>query len=386
MNILFLSPAFPPTAGAFCRALAARGVNVLGIGDEPLPQDSAQARGLHHYVYEPGMGDYGALRIAVGALIERYGAIDRVDSNGEHWLVAEAKLRDEFGIRGLSSAALAQQRSKLGMAALFGGAGVPYPPTIPAESGSKVRSFAKEHGYPLIFKPDHGSGARDTFRVTNDGALEEAIGRQLQSHVVQPFVEAPLITYDGLTDREGRIVFATSHEYDTGIMQLRERQSDGYYYSLRELPPGLEAVGARVVAAFDLRERFFHLELFNHGDGKYTGLEMNLRPPGGFTTDMMNAACDVDVYELWGKIMAGEDVRDFRFERRYHTAHAGRRAGRRYQLSDPELRAELGEMLFAEHGVPAAFADTMGDVAYLLRHVELAGVLRGVQLVQTPSA
>lgn len=385
MNVLFLSPAFPPTAASFCRALAQRGVKVLGIGDEPLRLDSHEALGLHHYTYEHGMGDYGALRVTVRGLIDRYGAIDRVDSNGEHWLVAEAKLRDEFGIQGLSSAALAQQRSKLGMAALFQEAGVAYPPTISAAEGSEVRSFAKKHGFPLVFKPDRGSGARDTFRVTNDGALEEAIGRQLQSHVVQPFIDAPLITYDGLTDRGGRIVFATSHEYDTGIMQVRERQADGYYYSLRELPPGLEEAGKRVVAAFDMRERFFHLELFNHGDGKYTGLEMNLRPPGGFTTDMMNAACDIDVYELWAKIMAGEDVSDFRFERRYHTAHAGRRAERSYRLPDPQLRAELGEMLYAEHGIPAAFADTMGDVAYLLRGADLASVLRGIHLVQARS-
>ncbi|RYZ07546.1 MAG: carboxylate--amine ligase [Myxococcales bacterium] len=386
MNVLFLSPAFPPTAAEFCRALAEQGVRVLGIGDEPMPADSAKARFLHHYVYEPRMGEYEALRVAVRSLIDRYGPIARVDSNGEHWLVAEAKLRDEFGIVGLTSESLAQQRSKLGMAALFERANIPYPPTISAAEGSDVRAFAKEHGYPLVFKPDAGSGARDTFRVNNDAGLEDAIGRQLWSHVVQPFIDAPLITYDGLTDREGRIVFATSHEYDTGIMQVREKAADGYYYSLRELPPGLEELGRRAVTAFDVRERFFHLELFNHGSGKYTGLEMNLRPPGGFTTDMMNAACDIDVYQLWAQIIAGRDVSGFRYERRFHTAHAGRRAERRYRLSDAQLRAELGAALFAEHGVPAAFADTMGDVAYLLRHADLQAVLRGIRLVQSPAA
>lgn len=385
MNVLFLSPAFPPTAAAFCQALTRQGVRVLGIGDEPLAADRASSLALHDYVHEPRMGEYEALRVAVRALIERHGAIARVDSNGEHWLVAEAKVRDEFGIPGLNSAALTQQRSKLRMAALFHDASLPYPATISATDGSEVRKFARVHGYPLVFKPESGSGARDTFRVSSDAALEQAIGRQLQSHVVQPFVDAPIITYDGLADRLGRVVFATSHEYDTGIMQVREHTSDGSYYSLRELPPGLEEFGQRAVAAFALRERFFHLECFNHGDGNYTGLEMNLRPPGGFTTDMMNAACGIDVYELWARIMAGHDVSGFRYERLYHTAHAGRRAERSYRLTDEELRAELGDVLFAEHGVPAAFADTMGDIAYLLRHSELASVLRGIQLVQARS-
>src|ERR1041384_1727747 len=183
MNVLFLSPAFPPTAPAFCQALARQGVRVLGVGDEPLTAERASALALHHYVHEPRMGEYEALRITVRALIERYGEIARVDSNGEHWLVAEAKVRDEFGIPGLSSAALAQQRSKLGMAALFGGAGLPYPATISATEGSDVRKFAKAHGFPLVFKPESGSGARDTFRVNSDAALEQAIGRQLHGHV-----------------------------------------------------------------------------------------------------------------------------------------------------------------------------------------------------------
>lgn len=382
MNVLYLSPAFPPTAPAFCHALAAEGVTVLGIGDEQLPPDSAPARALRHYVFEPRMGEYEALRLAVQGLIERFGAIDRVDSNGEHWLVAEAKLRDEFGIVGLSSAALSQQRSKLGMATLFSRAGLPYPVTVRAGEGSRVRSLAKEHGFPLVFKPDAGSGAVDTFRVKNDGELEDAIQRHLDGHVVQPFIDAPIVTYDGLTDRDGRIVFETSHVYDVGIMQVRERALDGFYYSLCELPPGLQDFGRRAVAAFDVRERFFHLECFDHGAGRYTALEMNLRPPGGFTTDLMNAACQIDVYELWAKIVAGRDVGGFRYERRYYTAHAGRRAGRRYRLSVADLITELGETFLAERGVPAAFAATMGDVAYLLRHTREKDLLRGIELVQ----
>lgn len=385
MNVLFLSPAFPPTAPAFCHALAAEGVTVLGVGDEPLPSGSPLARALRQYVHEPRMGEYEALRNAVRALVAEHGPIDRVDSNGEHWLVAEAKLRDDFGVTGLSTADLTRQRSKLGMAALFARAELPYPATIAADDGSRVRKFASEHGYPLVFKPESGSGAADTFRVSNDGGLEDAIGRQLSSHVVQPFIDAPLVTYDGLADGSGRVVFATSHVYDTGIMQVRERELDGYYYSLRELPPGLEDFGRRAVAAFDVRERFFHLECFDHGDGRYTALEMNLRPPGGFTTDLMNAACGIDVYSLWAEVLAGRDVSGFRYERRFHTAHAGRRANRKYRLPVPALLSELGDSLLVERAVPPAFAVTMGDVAYLLRHPTLAALLRAIALVQAPA-
>ncbi len=257
MNVVFLSPFFPPTALAFCRALAQRGATVLGIGDEPVRECAFVAAGLAAYVFEPAMADYSALRRSFAGLQERYGEIGRVDSNGECWLQSEARLRDEFGIPGPSSAQVTEQRSKLGMARLFEKAGIPRPPGIPAGNAELVRQFAVGHGFPLVFKPDHGSGAEDTFRVNSTDDLTRVFGRNLADHIVQPYIAGDIVTYDGLTDSNGRIVFSTSHVYDVGIMQLRETERDGHYYSLRELPEDLERCGRTAVAAFEIRERFF---------------------------------------------------------------------------------------------------------------------------------
>jgi len=382
MQLLFLSPAFPPTAPEFCAALARQGVQVLGLGDEPLRPNSSEAASLKHYLFEPRMGEYQVLHDRVRELIERFGPIDRVDSNGEHWLVAEARLRDDFGIEGLRSADLTRQRSKLGMADLFARAQVPYPPTVPARDTTAVRRLAKQHGYPLVFKPDSGSGAVDTFTVSSDGELDTELEREPFSKVVQPFIEGDIYTYDGLTDRDGQIVFTASHVYDTGIMQVRRRQLDGHYYSLRQLPEDLADLGRRAVAAFQIRERFFHVEFFRGADGSLTALEMNLRPPGGFTTDMMNAASGTNVYDLWARVVSGTPVTPLRFAPAYFTAHAGRRSGRSYALTAAELARELGDTLLCERAVPPAFAATMGDVAYLLRHTELEPLKAAIARVQ----
>ena len=47
------------------------------------------------------------------------------------------------------------------------------------------------------------------------------------------------------------------------------------------MDPGLEEYGKRMVSAFNVKERFFHFELFNTEEG-YKALEVNIRPPGGF--------------------------------------------------------------------------------------------------------
>jgi carbamoylphosphate synthase large subunit len=379
MNVLYLSPAFPPTARHFCAALKALGVRVFGIGDEPWPE---HGEFVEDYVFEPNMEDPAALERAAQVLRERHGDFTRIDSNGEHWLEAEARLRETFSVAGLRPGALAMQRSKLGMAQLFTEAGLAHPPGIKASNPNAVREFAAKHGYPLVCKPDVGSGALHTFSISTPTELEIALSSPLVHHVIQPFIEGDIVTFDGLADSEGHIVFATSHCYDVGIMQLREANRDGYYYSLRDIPDALAACGTRAVRAFNVRERFFHLEFFEQADGSYVALEMNLRPPGGFTTDMMNLAFDFDVYSLWARALIGESFAASTFNCKYHTAHAGRREGRRYCLSHSELAAELGATLQACRPVPKAFADTMGDTAYLLRHPDLKALLGAIALVQ----
>lgn len=357
---------------------------MLAIGDQPLEtQPAALESLLAEYIFEPRMSEYSALHAATQQLVARHGALHRLDSNGEHWLEFEGRLRDDFLVPGLSHARTLEVRSKLAMGKIFERAGIAYPRTVTAGDRTKLLGLASAPGFPLVLKPDSGSGAVDTFTVANENELHAALARDLSGHVAQPFVAGQIVTFDGLTDRAGRIVFCTSHGYDHGIMQVRQGELDGHYYSLRELPVELERVGRRAVAAFAIPERFFHLELFAREDGTYVALEMNVRPPGGFSVEMMNAACDIDLFDLWAAVISGAELADFHYERRFHTAHAGRRNSRKYRLTGPELERTLGETLFAVEAVPDAFASTMGNVAYLLKHPDLNALREAVLLVQS---
>ena len=386
MRILYLSPGFPPNSHLFCVAAHRRGAHVLAVGDMPesdLPPEARDA--LEPYVFEPRMGEYDILLAVIVSLIAEHGPIDFVESNGEHWLEVEGRLRDDLGIEGLAAADVSRLRSKLAMGQVFEQAGVPFIPGVRCSSAEAVRGFAAVHGFPLVFKPDSGSGAMSTFQVSSDAELEAALLTPLDRHVVQPFVEGGIVTFDGLVDRAGDVVFCTSHAYDRGIMEIRAGVLDGFYYSLRSIPPALEQVGRRALAAFALSRRFFHLEFFARPDGSYVALEMNVRPPGGFTTDLMNYACDCDVYALWAAVMLGDSLAGFSYERKFHTAHAGRRYERAYAHSPAALPSLLGDTLVRVHPVPAAFASTMGDTAYLLRHRQLEPLLDAIQAVQQPA-
>ncbi|NUZ05795.1 ATP-grasp domain-containing protein [Piscinibacter koreensis] len=385
MRILYLSPGFPPGSHLFCAAARARGASVVGVGDMPESDMPPGARdALDRYVFEPRMGEYDVLLGIVRTLVAEHGPIDFVESNGEHWLEVEGRLRDDLGIAGLGASDVRRLRSKLAMAEAFQRAGVPHPPGIRCGSPDAVRAFAAEHGFPLVFKPDSGSGASHTFRVSSAAELDAALRQPLDGHVVQPFVEGVITTFDGLVDQAGRVVFCTSHTYDRGIMEVRTGTLDGYYYSRRDIPAALERLGRQALAAFELRRRFFHLEFFERPDGSYVALEMNVRPPGGFTTDMMSIACGFDVYDLWAAVLLGQPLDGFAYERRFHTAHAGRRHDRAYEVAAEALPGLLGETLALVRPIPAAFAVTMGDTMYLLRHRELERLLAAIHTVQQP--
>lgn len=383
VRILYLSPGFPPNSHLFCVAAQARGASVLAVGDVPQTDLALEAhQALEDYVFEPRMGEYDILLGIVRSLIAKHGPIDFVESNGEHWLEVEGRLRDDLGIGGLTARDVRRLRSKLAMAEVFAKAGVPCPPGIRCTSPDSIRDFAAQHGFPLVFKPDSGSGALSTFRVSTDTELEAALRQPLDGHIVQPFVDGDIVTFDGLVDAAGKVVFCTSHVYDRGIMEVRNGALDGFYYSLRSIPAALEQVGRQALAAFGLRQRFFHIEFFALRDGSYVALEMNLRPPGGFTTDMMNDACDFNVYALWAAVVVDGSIAGFTYDRKYHTAHAGRRDGRAYEHSPEALRSELGATLVRTHAIPPAFAATMGNTAYLLRHERLEPLLEAVRMVQ----
>ena len=263
MNVLVLSPAFPPNVYLFCVALAARGHTVLGVGDSPQHDVRDElSRAMREYVVVSSLADYDAVHRAVAGLISRHGRLDRVVSQTEIWLPHEARLRDDFNVEGLGLSAMKRQRSKSGMAEIFATAGIASPAGERVTDLPRARAFAARHGFPLIVKPDTGAGAAHTFKVEDEEALARVVADDRGDSLLQPFVAGDIVTFDGLTDARGNIVFFTAHRYDTGIMQVVSGGLDGHYYSLREVPPALEDVGRRAVRAFDVRARFFHLEFF----------------------------------------------------------------------------------------------------------------------------
>ena len=91
-----------------------------------------------------------------------------------------------------------------------------------------------------------------------------------------------------------------------------------------------------------------------------------MRPPGGYTPDMMNFAHSTDVYQIWADMVAF-DKRHKDAGEQYYCAYAGRRDCYGYAHSHEEILSRYGGDLCMTERVPAALADDLCDMAYIAR-------------------
>ncbi|MBV5317168.1 MAG: carboxylate--amine ligase [Desulfobulbaceae bacterium] len=368
MNCIFISPHFPHQYHRFCLQLKQAGAHALGIGDAPyetLPPEVRAA--LTEYYRVEQMNDYGQLLRACGYFTHKYGKIDRIDSLNEYWLGIEAKLRDDFNVFGLREGNIGMIRRKSEMKQKFREAKIPVAAGRVVHNLQEARTLIQETGYPVVAKPNEGVGALDTFRLDADEDLERFFAAKPPvDYIFEAFVKGTIISFDGLCDLQGTPVFWTSHVFSQGIMETVNEARHIAYHSLRDIPPALESAGRRCLQAFNVRERFFHIEFFQTGPESYTALEVNMRPPGGFTTDMFNYACDVDIYRIWAELIV-HGKGPVHFDRKFHCCYASRKNCLPYVHTHEEILDRYSTDLCQVDRVPGVFSSALGDMGYIFR-------------------
>jgi hypothetical protein len=383
LNFVYLSPHFPPNYYLFCVRLKEAGANVLGLGDAPYASLRPELQdALAEYYWVDDMHRYDQLVRAMGHFTHRHGKLDRIDSQNEYWLETEADLRTDFNLFGIKRHDIMDVKRKSRMKEIYRAAGVPAPRGAVVRTLEEGKRLAAEVGYPMVAKPDVGVGAAATWKIHYEGELAAFFDRKPPvDYVMEEFIQGQIFSFDGLTDRDGNIVFQTGHAYSQGIMETVNEDMHVYYYSLREIPADLEEMGRRTVKAFRVRERFFHLEFFRKAkDSEIVALEVNLRPPGGLTTDMFNYANEIDIYREWASVVVHN-----RFEascsRPYHCCYVGRKHTKRYAHPVAEVLRRFGQAIVHHEEMNSIFRAAIGDYGFLVRSTDLKEILAAVQFI-----
>lgn len=386
MNIVLLSPNFPPNFQYFAIAARRAGGNVLGIGDAPYGSLSPELRhALHEYYHVESLTDYERLIRACGHLIFRHGKLDRIESHNEAWLETDARLRLDFNVPGLKLSDMAKVKRKSHMKRLFREAGLEVAEGALVNTIDEAKAFLERVGYPIVAKPDVGVGAAHTYHVTDDEAFREFwSSKSPEPYMLERYVLGRLCSFDGLTDQDGRIVFHTAHVYEPNIMEVVNDDLDVYARNFREVPEGLESAGRRAVRAFDVRERFFHIEFIAPpGEDRWLALEMNMRPPGGPMMDVMNYAHDIDLYREWANVVMYNTF-TAEVRRPYFCAFVGRKRHRPHRHSHGEIMEAQGGIIVYASPLPRVFARAMGHQAYILRSPDGSELQSAIDYILTP--
>jgi hypothetical protein len=385
VNFVFLSPHFPPNYYRFVVALKNQGVTVLGLGDENYGSLRSELKSaLNEYFRVNNMNSYDELLRALGYFTHKHGKIDRLDSHNEYWLETEAQLRTDFNIPGLRSHQIDRAKRKSLMRETFIKAGVKIARGGLVRTLEEAQQLIRETGYPLVAKPDIGVGAAATYKIHNENELKSFFETKPPvDYVFEEFVNGQIVTFDGLTDLDGMPVFTNSMIYSKGIMETVLQDDVVYYYIVREIPADLDELGRCVLKAFDVRERFFHFEFFRlEGTGELVALEVNLRPPGGLTTDMFNYSCDFDIYNGWASMIAGKGFPYPDYSHKYFVLYASRKSNRSYAHSEQEILSTFGDKVRHHEAISGIFSGALGNYGYIVRSTDLDEVVRMAEFIQ----
>jgi hypothetical protein len=386
MNYIFLSPHFPPNYYQFCVHLNKYGANVLGIADEKFEDLRPELRdSLTEYYRVKDMHSYDQLLRAVGFYTHRYGKINGIDSQNEYWLETEARLRTDFNIPGLKINNMDAIKRKSMMKQKYIQAGIEVARGQMVNQLEDAKSFIAEVGYPVVAKPDIGVGAAQTYRINNLKELKYFFDEKpSMDYFMEEFIQGQITSFDGLVDFDGNLVFSTAHLYSSGVMEAVNQDQDIYYHSYREIPLDLQSVGLKTLKGFNVRGRFFHFEYFRTNDNRLVALEVNMRPPGGLTTDMFNYANDIDVYEGWAELMVRGSA-SFQTHRPYFVAYVGRKNSKVYRYDHHSVLNACGENLCYHEPIQGVFSPALGNYGYLIRSPELDEIMQLVEYIQKVS-
>ena len=375
-NFVFISPNFPTNYWLFCRELKNNGLNVLGIGDQPYDELSQELKdSLNEYYKVDSLENYESVYRAVAFFIFKYGRIDWLESNNEYWLERDAQLRTDFHITsGFQAEDMRRVKFKSAMKPYYQQAGIKTARYHMVDDFDGCKAFIAEVGYPVIVKPDNGVGASHTYKLEDDNELRAFLQEKDPETVfiMEEFIHAEVNSYDAIIDSKGEPIFETGNVTPYSIMDIVNNDDNSLYYIVKDLAPDVRSAGRRTVKSFGVKSRFVHFEFFRLTEdqpsmgkkGDVVALEVNMRPCGGFSPDMMNFANSTNVYKIWADMIAYDSTLMPTGEHAF-CAFAGRRDGKPFALSDDELAAKYSANMRVVGRIPDALSGAMGNTMFL---------------------
>lgn len=313
-SVVFVAPFFAETTLRFVSAVSlTEDVRLTLVSQDPsarLP-DGLRAR-LAGYVQLPDAFDAHRIREAVVKIARDDGRpVDRLLGTLEELQVPLGQVRDELGIHGMGAEAGRNFRDKARMKSVLRAAGLPCARHALAHSVTEAQAFVDSVGFPVIVKPQAGSGSRGTYRLSGPADLSECL-RSMPPSPARPLVFEEFIvgeehSFDSIT-LGGRPVWYSINDYLPGALEVvREPWIQWCVLLPREVDDprydGIKRVAADALAALGMDTGMSHMEWFLRPDGSIAISEVGARPPGARFVHLISWAHDFDLFRAWADVV-----------------------------------------------------------------------------------
>jgi biotin carboxylase len=233
--------------------------------------------------------------------------IDRVISNWEPLVILAARLRERWGMPGMSVDAVRGFRDKKLMKDRVEAAGLRVPRSRRVRTEREARAAAEEIGYPLIMKPISGAGSADTHRVNDAKELDHVLPlmRSVAEASCEEYVAGEEFTFDTICI-EGKPAYENVAQYLPKPLEMRTLEwVSPVIITVRDMrqakiAKGIE-LGRNVLRALGMGDGFTHMEWFLTPKGEAVFGEIGCRPGGAHLVDQMNYTGDIDLFREWAR-------------------------------------------------------------------------------------
>jgi biotin carboxylase len=307
MRVVFLSPLYPPEMIEYTRGLYEVGAEVYGVGDTPKEALPPKVRPfLHDYLAVPRIMNEEDVMERVSTWL-RGKTIDKVLTNWEPLVILAARLRERWGLPGMSVDTVRGFRDKQIMKERVKAAGLRVPKSHRVATEKETRAAAEEIGYPLILKPIAGAGSADTYKCDDDASFERAIKsmRGVPEASCEEYIEGEEFTFDTVCI-DGTPAYENVAAYLPKPLEMRTLEwvspviitvKEMYQPKLRG---GVE-LGRKVLGALNMGDGFTHMEWYLTPRGEAVFGEIGCRPGGAHLVDQMNYTSDIDLFREWAR-------------------------------------------------------------------------------------
>jgi biotin carboxylase len=338
MRALFFSPSYPPEMQQYTRGLAEVGAEVFGVGDTPREALSPKLKPyLTDYLQVPRIMDEDDVIERVSAWM-RGRSVDRVLANWEPLVILAARLRERWGMPGMSVDTVRGFRDKQLMKERVAKAGLRVPQSRRVRTAKEAWAAAEEIGYPLVVKPIAGAGSADTYKVGDAKELSTvlALTERVVEASVEEYVTGEEFTYDTVSIG-GKPAYENVAQYLPKPLEARsEEWISPVIITVRDLEqPKMQkgiALGRKVLGALGMGDGFTHMEWFYTPKGEAVFGEIGCRPGGARIVDQMNYTGDIDLFREWARVACWRSF-EASTERKYNCGIIFKRAKGRGRIT-----------------------------------------------------